>query len=298
MRCLRALTSLFFWTFLCMTRTPPAAMAAPAPPLALLSFPAPGEVLEALTPGQPLPYVPPLPDMRVEHWRMDADAVEPLPPALRLAYIGPPLLRLDYAYGGQVRPAARQVTKAYRQALAQAGWKLDAVPSAPADVIARYAHRGRALWLKLHGDPQGLHLTLWEPAAHLQAASLRAALAQKGRVTVYGILFELNKDYLRLPEAEPVLQQILSLLQNTPALKLAIQVHTDDSIRDIWGHSSPEDRAEAIIVWLVAHGVARARLVAHGLGGSMPVASNRTPAGRARNQRVELVQLPNDPVPG
>jgi hypothetical protein len=62
---------------------------------------------------------------------------------------------------------------------------------------------------------------------------LRAELARKGRLTVCGILFELNKDYLRLPEAEPVLRQILILLQNTPALKLAIQVHTDDSFRDI-----------------------------------------------------------------
>ncbi|HRI55346.1 MAG TPA: OmpA family protein [Pseudomonadota bacterium] len=272
-------------------------MAPPAPPLALPSFPAPGEVIEALTLNQPLPYVQPLPDMRVEHWRLEADAVEPLPPALRLAYIGPPLLRLDYVYGGRIRPPARQVTSAYRRALVQAGWKLDAVPGAPADAIARYTQRGRALWLKLHADPQGLHLTLWEPAAHLQAASLRAELARKGRVTVYGILFELNKDYLRLPEAEPVLRQILSLLQDTPTLKLAIQVHTDDSFRDIWGHSLPQDQAEAIIVWLVAHGVARARLVAHGFGGSVPVASNRTPEGRARNRRVELVQLPSAPAP-
>jgi hypothetical protein len=235
--------------------------------------------------------------MRVEHWRLDADAVESLPPALRLAYIGPPLLRLDYVYGGGIRPEARQVTNAYRRALAQAGWKLDALPGVPTDVIARYTQHGRALWLKLHGDLQGLHLTLWEPAAHFQAAALRAALAQKGRVAVYGLVVELNNNYLRPPEAEPVLRQILIVLQDTPALKLEIQVHTDGRFLDMWGHFPPTDQAEGICNWLVSHGVAPARLRATGIGGSVPVASNRTPEGRALNRRVELVQLPSAPAP-
>lgn len=297
MRCSRASTLLFLWAFLCTMPALPRAMAVPSEPLALPACPSPGEAIEAVTPGQPLPYLPPLPDMRVEHWHLDADAVEPLPPALRLPYIGPPLLRLDYVRGGQVRSTARQLTDAYRRALAQAGWVLDARTSNPADAAARYTQHGRALWLKLHGEPRTLHLTLWEPAAHMQPALLREVLGQKGRVTLYGVVFEPNKDSLRLPEAEPVLRQILSLLQDTPTLKLAIQVHTDDSFRDIWGHSLPQDQAEAIIVWLVAHGVARARLVAHGFGGSVPVASNRTPEGRARNRRVELVQLPSAPAP-
>jgi hypothetical protein len=172
----------------------PAALAASPAPLALPSFPSPGETIEALTPGQPLPYVPLLPDMRVEHWRLDADAVEPLPPAVRLAYIGPPLVRLDYVRGGPVRSTARQLTEAYRSALARAGWVLDALPGAPADAVARYTQHGRALWLKLHGEPRALHLTLWEPAAHLQSAVLREALRHKGQVTLA---------LVQLPSASP-----------------------------------------------------------------------------------------------
>lgn len=297
MRCPRSLTPLFLWALLCTVRAPPAAMAVPPPPLALPSFSSPGEAIEALTPGQPLPYVPPLPDMRVENWRLDADAVEPLPPALRLAYIGPPLVRLDYVRGGQVRSTARQLTDVYRRALVRAGWVLDALPGAPADAVARYTQHGRVLWLKLHGEPRALHLTLWEPAAHLQPALLRQALSQKGRVTLYGVIFELNKDSLRLPEAEPILRQILTLLQETPALKLEIQVHTDDSFRNVWGRSPSRNRAREIVRWLIVHGIAPARLVAQGYGESKPVASNLTPEGRARNRRVELVQLPSAPAP-
>ena len=54
--------------------------------------------------------------------------------------------------------------------------------------------------------------------------ALRAALSQKGRAAVYGIVFEIGKDRLRPAESEPVLRQILELLQGDPQLKLEIQV--------------------------------------------------------------------------
>ncbi len=156
------------------------------------------------------------------------------------------------------------------------------------------------LWAFLctvRAPPAAMAVTLWEPAAHLQPALLREALGQKGRVTLYGVICELNKDSLRLPEAEPVLRQILTLLQETPALKLEIQVHTDDSFRDVWGRSPSRNRAQEIVRWLIFHGIAPARLVAQGYGESKPVASNLTPEGRARNRRVELVQLPSAAAP-
>jgi outer membrane protein OmpA-like peptidoglycan-associated protein len=295
MRCPHALAALLFW--LLLGPLPTAVRAEPPPPHSIPSFPIPGEVIEPLTAGEPPPYLPLLPELRIDHWRLDADALEPMPAAVRLACIGPPLLRLDYGYAGRVRRAPRQLLEVYRRALTLAGWQLDAVPGAPADAVARYTGHGRALWLKLHADAQGLHLGLSEPAAHFQAAALRAALAQTGRVTLYGIPFEINKDYLRLPEAEPVLRQILLLLQTSPDLKLEIQVHTDDSFRNVWGRSPSRNRAQELMRWLITHGIPAARLVAQGLGESRPVASNRTPEGRARNRRVELVQLPSTPQP-
>lgn len=50
------------------------------------------------------------------------------------------------------------------------------------------------------------------------------------------------------------------------------------------------DRAQAVLQALVRdHGVAAARLRAHGCGPFAPVASNAAEDGRARNRRVELV---------
>lgn len=52
-------------------------------------------------------------------------------------------------------------------------------------------------------------------------------------------------------------------------------------------------RASAVVLRM-AHvdGVAEDRLVAEGFGSTHPIASNSTPAGRARNRRVEIVILP------
>jgi outer membrane protein OmpA-like peptidoglycan-associated protein len=50
-------------------------------------------------------------------------------------------------------------------------------------------------------------------------------------------------------------------------------------------------RAEVVMNWLVAHGVARERLVARGYGAADPIAPNDTPEGRAKNDRVVLRRL-------
>ncbi|HEY4158967.1 MAG TPA: OmpA family protein [Polyangiaceae bacterium] len=50
-----------------------------------------------------------------------------------------------------------------------------------------------------------------------------------------------------------------------------------------------EARANAVLEWLVAHGIDASRLTAHGFGQERPRSPNVTPQGRARNRRVELI---------
>jgi len=51
-------------------------------------------------------------------------------------------------------------------------------------------------------------------------------------------------------------------------------------------------RAQSVINELVSkHGIAAVRLIAFGNGPYAPVASNKTDDGRARNRRVELVEI-------
>jgi outer membrane protein OmpA-like peptidoglycan-associated protein len=50
-----------------------------------------------------------------------------------------------------------------------------------------------------------------------------------------------------------------------------------------------EDRASAVVDYLVARGVARNRLSSKGFSSSVPAATNDTAAGRVTNRRVEFV---------
>ena len=50
-------------------------------------------------------------------------------------------------------------------------------------------------------------------------------------------------------------------------------------------------RAQSVIVVLAAKGIAAVRMTAFGAGPYAPVATNRTDDGRAKNRRVELVEM-------
>jgi OmpA-OmpF porin, OOP family len=52
-----------------------------------------------------------------------------------------------------------------------------------------------------------------------------------------------------------------------------------------------EERANAVVDWLVNHGIDRSRLSAKDYGESRPVAKNSSDQGRAKNRRVELVRI-------
>lgn len=285
-----AKTSLFVLSaaLLCLALRTSTAVAAP-PAVPTLS--PPGDAIEIPTPGQPLPYLSPLPDMQVENFRIDDNAVDILPLPERQVVLGPSPLRLDYVFTTKGHPGPRQVIELYRKALTQAGWTLNVLPGAAGIVVARYLKNERFLWLKLQADAKALHVTLWEPAAHAQPAALRESVEKKGSAVIYGITFELNKDHLR-PEAFAILQQILRMLNESPTLQIEVQVHTDDVFHNVYARRPSYERAKMIMRWLITKGIDAKRLTAQGYGEEKPVDANRTPEGRARNRRVELVKRP------
>lgn len=117
------------------------------------------------------------------------------------------------------------------------------------------------------------------------------ALAESGRVTTQGILFDTGSDRLR-PESTPTLKQIARMLQQHPELRIAIEGHTDN-VGDAQANMGlSQRRAAAVMAYLVGkENVAADRLQPVGLGATKPVAPNTTPEGRQNNRRVELVKL-------
>lgn len=122
------------------------------------------------------------------------------------------------------------------------------------------------------------------------AAALDAGIKSEGRVAVYGIHFDTGRFEIKAG-SEPALQEIARLLKAQPGLKLHVVGHTDNVAGLELNLKLSRARAEAVVAALTGrHGIAPARLTAHGVGPIAPMASNDKEAGRARNRRVELVK--------
>lgn len=122
------------------------------------------------------------------------------------------------------------------------------------------------------------------------AAQLQEGLEATGHVAVYGILFDTGKAVLK-PESEPVLVEIATLVKGQPKLKLHVVGHTDNVGNFDENMNLSRQRAEAVVTALVKrHAVPAAQLRPSGVGPLVPVSTNATDAGRAKNRRVELVQ--------
>jgi len=122
------------------------------------------------------------------------------------------------------------------------------------------------------------------------AKSMNDALDSDGHVAGYGIEFATGKADL-LPAADAPLQQILILLKGNAGLKLRVEGHTDNVGTRAMNQRLSEQRAAAVVAWLVTHGITKDRLTAQGFADTKPVEDNSTEEGRAKNRRVELVKI-------
>lgn len=126
-----------------------------------------------------------------------------------------------------------------------------------------------------------------QPRCTLQKDAIGSSLDTVGRAIVYGIYFDFDSATLK-PESTETLEQILTAVQSRPSLKLMIEGHTDSQGSDEYNQKLSQQRAQAVVDWLVQKGVVGARLEAKGYGESRPVADNSKPDGRALNRRVEI----------
>ena len=118
-------------------------------------------------------------------------------------------------------------------------------------------------------------------------SSLANDMDKKGHAEIYEILFDPGKDVVK-DASRPALQELLNYIKSVPGKKLIISGHTDN-IGDAKSNMAlSEKRAESVVAWLVANGISRNQLAAKGYGSGMPLATNDTETGRARNRRVQV----------
>jgi OmpA-OmpF porin, OOP family len=111
-----------------------------------------------------------------------------------------------------------------------------------------------------------------------------------GHVAVYGINFETGKSDIN-QESSQVILQISILLTNDKSLKLYVVGHTDNVGSIDANLKLSKERSDAVVNSLVSkYKISNDRLKAYGVASLVPVASNDTEEGRAKNRRVELVK--------
>jgi outer membrane protein OmpA-like peptidoglycan-associated protein len=118
-------------------------------------------------------------------------------------------------------------------------------------------------------------------------ADLAKSIATNGSAAIYGIHFDTNQATLQAA-SQPALDAILSLINGQAGSRWIIAGHTDNKGGAEYNLRLSRARADAVVGWLTAHGVAQSRLVAQGFGANKPVADNATEGGQALNRRVEI----------
>lgn len=150
---------------------------------------------------------------------------------------------------------------------------------------------GKEAWAEILCDRGRYQITVVEKEAMAQvvsAAEILRALDLDGFVAL-DVRFDTGQSTIR-PESRPVLDQIVALLKANPALRIAIEGHTDNVGSPASNRTLSKARARSVRDAVVGQGVDATRLTAEGFGQDRPVADNRTEGGRAKNRRVELVK--------
>lgn len=110
------------------------------------------------------------------------------------------------------------------------------------------------------------------------------------RFTLEGVNFDTDRATLK-SGARVILDNAAAVIPKYPDIQFRVGGHTDSQGSEAYNRGLSERRVASVIDYLVAKGVSRDQLVGVGYGESLPIDSNATPEGRARNRRVEIIPI-------
>jgi outer membrane protein OmpA-like peptidoglycan-associated protein len=110
------------------------------------------------------------------------------------------------------------------------------------------------------------------------------------KIVLENIFFNTGSAAL-LPASTIELEKIVQLLRENQTLRIEISGHTDNIGKANDNLTLSNNRAKAVVDFLISKGVAPRRLTATGWGAAQPVTTNDTEEGRSQNRRTELKVL-------
>jgi len=153
----------------------------------------------------------------------------------------------------------------------------------------------RQIWVHFVAGRNSASWTILETKPFVQSASLLPADALKqdidktGKAIVH-VNFATDRTQI-LPDSQPQIDAITTLLKQSPDLRLAVNGYTDETGSAAHNQSLSEGRAKAVLATLISAGILPDRLKAKGFGATSPIAANDSEDGKAKNRRVELVKF-------
>ncbi len=140
------------------------------------------------------------------------------------------------------------------------------------------------------------NLTISIPASTIQAQELKRKVSmeriQEGYSAVLrNIYFDFDRATIK-PESYPELNKLKKILTENPNTTIEISGHTDNVGPKDFNKELSQNRANAVVHWLITQGIGKNRLIARGYGEERPLASNDDEReGRELNRRVEFKVL-------
>ncbi len=115
----------------------------------------------------------------------------------------------------------------------------------------------------------------------------RKTIKKGQKIRIDKLYFDANDSNIKQDSYE-VLDEIFFFMRDNPDIKIEVGGHTNGLPKESFCDSLSEVRAKAVTDYLISRGVEKERLEYKGYGKRKRIASDKTPVGRKRNQRVEI----------
>jgi outer membrane protein OmpA-like peptidoglycan-associated protein len=111
------------------------------------------------------------------------------------------------------------------------------------------------------------------------------------------VYFAFDKAIVK-PGSYPLLDQVAKVLLDNRSFHVRVEGHTDAVGTNEHNQTLSDQRAAAVVEYLISRGIPKDRVTSKGFASSVPLDTNDTADGRENNRRVEFVLRPNTATAG